>query len=541
MGFPGRRRQPHGGGDSEVASIEPIDPALAEEASELAPFEGRFPGMTGGLREHAARGTLINAAFRVSLAFLSLLQRILVAAFLTPEELGIWGIVLITLITLLFIKNVGISDKFIQQSEPDQELAFQKAFTIELVLTLVFVAIAAALLPVFAVAYDQWSIVVPGLILLLAAIGNSFQAPTWIFYRQMQFVRQRTLEAVNPIVTFVLTMGLAIAGAGYWSLIFGAVVGSLAGGVVALRASPYRIRFRMDRGTVREYFQFSWPLVAAQIGVVVVAQGSMLIGARTVGISGVGAIALASSITAFSTGVSALVTQTLYPAICAVRDRTDLLLESFVKSNRLALMWGVPFGLGVTLIAPDLVRFVIGERWLPAVFILQMFGIMVAIDQLGFNWAAFLRARNHTKPLAIVGLVTTVAFFAIPVPLLIAGGLKGYAIGMVGMAIVGLAARVYFLGRLFSDFTMFWHASRAITPSIPPLAIVLGMRLLEPGDRALGIAVAELVVYVVATISFTIVFERTLLREILGYLRKSGQGERRTEGTPLATGESSVA
>ena len=34
-----------------------------------------------------------------------------------------------------------------------------------------------------------------------------------------------------------------------------------------------------------------------------------------------------------------------------------------MKSNRLALMWGVPFGVGLTLFAADLVEFGIGEEW----------------------------------------------------------------------------------------------------------------------------------------------------------------------------------
>jgi len=513
-----------------------------QEESELGRFEGQFPGVTGNLREHTARGTVINAGFKVSIAVLSLMQRVLVAAFLTPSELGVWGIVLITLMTLLFIKNAGISDKFIQQSEADQEAAFQKAFTIELLVTLVFAALAAALLPGFALLYGQWSIVLPGLVLLVAVVGNSCQAPIWVFYRQMRFVRQRTLEAVDPCVSFVVTIGLAAAGAGYWSLVIGVTAGCWAGGLVALRACVYRIRLRLDRFTAREYFHFSWPLVTAQLGAIVVAQGSMLVGAHTIGVAGVGAIALAASITAFSTGISTVVTQTLYPAICAVRDRADLMLESFVKSNRLALMWGMPFGLGVALFASDLVHFVIGERWLPAVFVLQMFGVMVAIDQLGFNWTAFLRARNHTRPLAIVGLVMAGSFLVITVPLLVLGGLKGYAIGMLAMTVVTVAARTYYLGRLFSGFQMLWHAGRAIAPSIPPLAIVLALRLLEPGDRTLGIAVAELVVYVAATIAATLIFERALVREIIGYLRRSrGPGEGPSAPGRLAPGHSSVA
>jgi O-antigen/teichoic acid export membrane protein len=523
----------------ERVATQPSGPSVPEAKSELPRFEGRFPGLTGDLRRHTARGTIINAAFRVSVAVLSLLRRVLVAAFLTPSELGVWGIVLITLMTLMFVKSVGISDKFIQQSESDQEVAFQKAFTIELLITLAFGALAVALIPAFAFAYGEWSIVAPALVLLLAVVGNSFQAPIWIFYRQMKFVRQRSLEAVDPVIAFVVTIGLAAAGAGYWSLVVGLVAGSWAGGLAAIRACPYRLRLRVDWSTVREYFSFSWPLAAAQIGALVVAQGSILVGVHTVGVAGVGVIALAASITAFSTGVDSVITQTLYPAICAVRDRTDLMLESFVKSNRLALMWGMPFGLGLALFASDLVHFVIGEDWLPAVFVLQLFGVMVAIDQLGFNWTAFMRARNYTRPLASVGLVMAGSFCVITIPLLLLGGLKGYAIGMLAMTVVTLAARMFYLGRLFSGFRMFWHAGRAIAPSIPPLMLVLALRLVEPGARTLGIALAELAVYIAVTVAATLIFERALIREIVGYLRRSREPDAGPgAGAQLAHGHS---
>ena len=47
------------------------------------------------------------------------------------------------LIGLTWVKQVGVADKYIQQSEPDQELAFQKAFTIELCLSLGFLVVVA--------------------------------------------------------------------------------------------------------------------------------------------------------------------------------------------------------------------------------------------------------------------------------------------------------------------------------------------------------------------------------------------------------------
>jgi PST family polysaccharide transporter len=484
--------------------------------------EGRFPGVTGGLRRHTARGTLINAGFRIGIATLNLVQRTAVAIFLTPEQLGVAGLVLTALLAVAFIKEAGISDKFIQQSEQDQEKAFQKAFTLDLIVTGFFVFAAAAALPAFALIYGEESIILPGLVMLIGVIGHAFQAPTWIFYRQMRFVRQRTVEAVEPITVFVVAVGLAAAGAGYWSLVIGFAVGAWAGAAAALISSPYRFRFLPERRAAREYFSFSWPLVAANISAIVVAQGSMITASHTVGLAGVGAIALAISIISFSEGIDQIVTQTIYPAICAVRDRADLFLESFVKSNRLALMWGMPFGLGVALFGADLVHFILGNRWEAAIVLLQAFGVKAALDQFGFNWTAFLRARDQTRPLAIVGAVMAVSFLVITLPLLIAEGLRGYAFGMLAMTVVTIGARTYYLGRLFPDFPALTHALRATAPMVPAVAGILLLRVLESGDRTLGLAIAEFVIYCVLVVVATWIFERPLIREMLGYLRGKG-------------------
>ena len=37
-------------------------------------------------------------------------------------------------------------------------------------------------------------------------------------------------------------------------------------------------------------------------------------------------------------------------------------------------MWGVPFGLGLTLFAGDFVHFVLGDKWHAAIFVMQIFG-----------------------------------------------------------------------------------------------------------------------------------------------------------------------
>jgi len=488
--------------------------------AEAARREGRLPDGVAddGLRRHTARGTIVNAAFQTFLAVLLLARRLIVAAFLTPTEFGIWAALLGALLLFVFIKDVGIGDKFVQQSEPDQERAFQKMLTIDLLLAGATVALAVILLPVFALLYGHASIIAPGLILSLAVIGNSLQAPAFIYYRRMDFVRQRSLQAVDPVVAFVVTVVLAIGGAGYWSLVIGAVAGAFTGAAVALVVCPYRLALHLERRTVHEYFRFSWPLAVANGGGVAIGNLTVLIATRTIGFAAAGSIGLANGITNFSDGVDAIVTQTLYPAICAVRERADLLYEAFVKSNRLALMWGMPFGIGIALFAGDLVHFVLGDRWAPAIPALRAFGIVAATDQIAFNWTAFLRALDYTRPLATIAILQVVSFAVVTVPLLIAFGIKGFAIGVLVAQVVNLAGRTYFLGDLFARFDILRHALRAALPMVPAVAVVLAARATGSGTRDAATALSELAAFLIVSVTATAVIEESLLREVLGYV-----------------------
>jgi O-antigen/teichoic acid export membrane protein len=473
-----------------------------------------------GLRRLAARGTLVNGAFLVGLSLLNLVRSVILAHELTREDYGIWGVILISLGTLLWLKQAGVGDKYIQQDDADQEEAFQRAFTLEAMFMGLFAVLLAAAIPLMALLYGRSDLIAPAVALMALFPAMVLQAPLWVFYRRMDFVRQRLIQAVDPLVGFVVAVALAIAGAGYWSFVGGALAGTWASALVAVWRSPYRLRFRYDGGTLRRYASFSWPLVLAGGAGIVTAQGSIITANAHLGIQAVGAITLAASVTQFSDRVDQIVTGTIYPAICAVADRTALLHESFVKSNRLGLMWAVPFGLGITLFARDFVHFVIGDRWLPAVVLLQWFGITAALNHLGFNWDAYFRARGDTRPIAVMSVAAIVVFLGVAIPLTLTDGLRGLAIGLAIQAATLVAVRGFFLRRLFAGFALGRHALRAIAPSIPAVGAVVLARALESGPSTEGRAVGELALYVAVTVAATLVFERDLLREARGYLTR---------------------
>jgi hypothetical protein len=92
---------------------------------------------------------------------------------------------------------------------------------------------------------------------------------------------------------------------------------------------------------------------------------------------------------------------------------------------------------------------------------------------------------------------------------------------------VSLAGRFYFLARLFPGFGVARHVVRSIAPTIPAVGVVLLVRLLVGGDDTLVRALGEVALFGVVTIAATALLERSLLREAIGYLRRSAPVEPR--------------
>ncbi len=483
---------------------------------EAAPYRGRF-GDIDSLRHRAARGTIINAVYQVGLAGLSVLRGLIAAALLTQSDYGVWGLLGLALWTAVGMKAIGVNDKYIQQSEKDQTLAFQRAFTIELIFAAILLPIVVAIVCVFAGVVGHPEIIAAGVVLTLCLPAAALQFPVWAFYRRMDFRRQRVLEGVDPAIATVATIVLAVAGLGYWALVLGAVLGAWGGAVLALRYSAYPFALRYDRGTLKKYVGFSAPLLISGIATLAVFQVVYLYGNAALGLAGLGAFTVAGNLVQFTDKADTVITETLYPGLCAVQDRMSVLFEAFVKSNKLALMWAMPFGFGLTLFAPSLVRFGLGERWSSAVGLIQVLGAMTAIHHVGFNWHAFFRARGRTGPVGVVAIGQAAGILISIVPLVTALGVVGLGWAFVAGEAVGFALRMRFLSTLFAGFRPLGHLVRALWPTAFGAAVVAAVRMAGFEQSTLLLALLQLGLFLASVAAATIVLERNLLKETIGY------------------------
>ena len=493
----------------------------AERSAPPAPVGDDRLGDITDLRGHTANGMIVNSVFQVGLVAVSVLRALVVAAFLTRSDYGVWGIVGLTLWTALALKNVfGAGEKYVQQSEPDQELAFQRAFTVELIFAGAASLAAAAVVVLIAELTNNPEVIAPGIALLTLMPAIALQFPIAAFYRRMQYRRQRTLQAIEPIGGAVVIIAAAALGAGYWSFVIGTVAGSWATAVVALRACPYRLALKFNSDTLRSYARFSAPLLISAVSVLAVFQVIILVGAGPLGLAGLGAFTLAGNLVQFTDRADSIVSETLYPAACAVADRTRLLSEIFIKSNRLSLMWAVPFGVGLTLFGSDLVHFALGERWLPAVPLLEILGLVTAANHVGYNWSVFVKCRGQTWPIAITAAVTAAVTIAAAIPLMYSAGLVGIGYAFALGTLVGLVQRGVIIAWLFEGIQLLPHLLRSFAPTAVAVVPILALRAMHGHEQTLAAAIAMFALYIGVTITATGWLERPLLAEAVGYLTR---------------------
>jgi O-antigen/teichoic acid export membrane protein len=472
------------------------------------------------LRPRTARGGILNAVFLGGGEALALLQGLIVTALLGPSAIGLYGIVTTTAVTIAQLRRVGIDEAFVQQSEQHQEEEFQRAFSLELSIGLSFSALIVCLAPLVAVVYGDERLL--ALMLAISYLPTVFalQAPQWVFYRRMDFLRLRILQFLIPSVTFAVAVPLAAITGSIWSLIVGPFVGNAVAVVAAARLSPYRLRPRFDSVARRRYLRFSWPIFLTAFATLILLQGQVLAFDLHGGLKAAGYITLALTLTRYADRADQIATTTIYPAISAIQDRLPTLEELFVKSSRITMMWSLPFCGLLILFSPDLVSFVLGKRWEPAIALVQGLAGATALQQLGYNWFSFYRARGQSAPQAVESGALIGAFAALAVPGLFLFGTGGFIAGRVLASLAMLAVRRWYVVRLFPGQRLAALGLRALIPVGGAALAVGGIRLaLWGSDRTELQAAAELVVFLGGTVGLTWLAERPLLRELALYLR----------------------
>lgn len=442
--------------------------------------------MTAGLSSSVGRGALANLAFGVSLQALVALQAVLVPRLLGPGAIGVFALATAGVALGTTVKSIDLPSKVVQEREVDLHTSYQVAFTLEVVMASVAMVGVLAAAPLLAHLYHRPSLWPLMAILSLGLFQTALlDLPASLPYREMRFVRRNLLTSVGPLVSVMVTLGLAYAGFGVWSLAAGTLSGLAVSILIVAFASPIPPRLVWNRAVARRFLSFGVPIWTQSMLVFLAGWGAVITISATVGVSGLGYFETSQSWSSRALQVDGFLSDAIFPALCSMQAATARLRRAFIVTNRLSMIWAAPVGMGMVALAHPSVMLLLGHRWGPAVLLVQAEGISIVLNAVGLNWRLFYVARGQTRPLMVMGIVTAMWLVGCVIPLLIIWKLKGAALSIILLGVFGLAFRQFYVNRMFGRTPLLRMTWREMAAGGLGAGAVEGLRVL--GWRATSV------------------------------------------------------
>jgi O-antigen/teichoic acid export membrane protein len=487
----------------------------------------------------ASRGGVWNISFGFVIQALAAVQTVVIGRLLGPEILGLYALATGGVVIGTTLKDFGISQKLVQERDTDLYTVYGAAFTLEVLLAGVsFLLVAGAVGPILALAYHKAVLIPVVAALSLSVFTTAFlYLPAAIPYREMNFVRRNLILAVGPVTTFVVTVPAAVFGLGIWSLVVGDLAGFAGAAVVMLVLSPVKPHVVMDRALMRGFVGFGGPLWGA--GLISTASGwiSTVVVSGLLGVQSVGFFSMSQSWTSQAVQVDGFLADTLFPALCSIQSSTERQRRAFNFTCRLSMGWAAPAGAGLMVFASPLVRVLLGDHWIPAIYLLQAGGAGVMIGSIAYSWNMFYAARGDNRPQLYSSALAAVWLLAIFLPLTIVYRLHGVAASVVLLTIGTVAMRQYWLRKIFGQIRLVTMVWREWVAAGAGAGVVLLSRLAgwQPTDAAN--LVAQGAVFSVVAFGLFGLLERRLLTDVYHGIR----GDRSARGAAVAAPAGSPA
>ncbi|WP_424464732.1 lipopolysaccharide biosynthesis protein [Pseudoclavibacter helvolus] len=391
------------------------------------------------LARSAAHGAAMQSAAVVVSRVVLLATTAVLARSLTPDQYGLVTLALVIMAYAETVADGGIAQALVVVTRRPSIIRASLAITLGFGAFLAVLLVALA--PLFAIWFAQ-----PDLAPLLQAaslivVGASLCAvPESLLRRDMRFRAITAASIVRAIVTGLVTMGLALGGAGVWALLIGSIAASLAYAVscwVALRdVTPWRF-WRWSGADFREVTRFGMPAAGSQIISRVNFEVDYLIVAAFLGTAALGTYQLAFRLPEFAVvNTLYILTAVLYPLYAKTRSDAVLLRRSYLLGLRVQTIFGVTAGVGLATVAPALVPLLFGDGWLMVVEPLIVLSLYAAVRSLGSGINEVYKAIGRPGLAMRLSAAQLVVFVVALVAAAHFGGIMGVAIAQ--LAVVGV-------------------------------------------------------------------------------------------------------
>ena len=336
------------------------------------------------LRVQALSGLRWTVSVRLASQIVTWAITLVVIRILSPADYGLLAMATVFIAFLGMFSELGLGAALVQGENVDEPL-LKRTFGVVLVVHLALTVVLMIAAPFIASFYREPQLAAVVQVLSLQFIMGGFAVvPDALLQRRMEFRVRALLDLSGAIVASGTTLAMALSGAGVWSLVAGSIVGQVVKTVGTNWYSPFLHAPDFSLKGMRNLLRFGGHFTSIQVIWMFLSQVDSLICARLLGKDALGFYSVGMHLASLpSQRISALVNQVAFPTFSRMQADIDRVQANLLLGIRILSFVSFPLLWGMSSTASEIIRLLLGEKWLAAVLPLQMLALMIPIRMIG--------------------------------------------------------------------------------------------------------------------------------------------------------------
>jgi O-antigen/teichoic acid export membrane protein len=362
------------------------------------------------------RGSLWISASRGLVNLFGFVSTIVLARLLTPDDFGLVAIATTMIAILQSITQLSLSQALVHHSNPTYD-HFHAAWTLGFLRGLCLSIAFAAAGPVAGEFYGDPRLENIVYALAISLFLSGLSNPRRIMLtKRLEFWQDFVLNVSQKLVSVLVGIGMAAIYHSYWALVVSIIAGQVVQLLVSYTSMPFRPKFTFRH--IKELWSFSVWLSLGEIITTINLRFDQLVVGKYLGRTELGWYTVGSNLSLLPTREATLpLTQALFPAFAMLKDDKERLRRAYQRSQSIVTAVALPLGTGAALIAEPLVLLTMGEKWLPAAFVMQVIAAILAAQTMGNLVDSLSAALGATRMM----FTRNAQMLAIRLPIIFAG------------------------------------------------------------------------------------------------------------------------
>lgn len=367
---------------------------------------------------------------------------VVTARLLSPEEFGLLGLALTITMFLDLLNDFGLTTAYVYFArDRDADEVADTAFGINIAIGVALTVATVVAAPFVAEFYGE-----PKVADILVALSVTYilmsagAIQDGRMQARLDFRRRFYAEFSRAASKGAVTIGLAFAGFGVWSLVLGQIIGVAASSACFIVLERWRPRLRFDRRLAVNMLRYGLQLLTLGFVGLAAANIDFIFIGRRLGPEALGFYTLAFRLPSLAIrGTSSVVSQVAFSAYAKVSRDHAALSRALLVTLRMMAMYTVPVALGMAVLAPEAVEVLFGGKWEATGQLLRILALHSLLTVVVYSAGDVYKAVGRPGLLTLHALVK----LAVAVPLLwVAAGQDLEAVAWAQVVVGAVSAAV---------------------------------------------------------------------------------------------------